>query len=99
MCLCKSRGKALRGLNELGENGPSHLSLQAIIKTNRPRLTLLVGPHAALWKPSQGLAQLRLGLDQATPPLVRQLPDELTSTFWSQYFARPYSLATPTQPI
>ena len=37
-------------------------------KTDRPRLALLVGPHAALCKPDQGLA---------APP---QLPDELSST-------------------
>ena len=47
-------------------------------KTDRPRLTLLVGPHAALYNRNQGLAQLRLSLDQAAPPRFRQLPDELS---------------------
>jgi hypothetical protein len=47
-------------------------------KTDRRRLTLLVGPHAALCKPAQGPAQLRLSLAQAAPPRLRQLPDELS---------------------
>jgi hypothetical protein len=49
-------------------------------KNDRPRLPLLVGPHAALCKPNQGPAQLRLSLDQAAPPRLRQLPDELSHT-------------------
>jgi Transposase IS4 len=49
-------------------------------KTDRPRLTLLVGPHAALCKPTQGPAQLRLSRDQAAPSRLRQLPDELSLT-------------------
>jgi hypothetical protein len=36
-------------------------------KTDRPRPPLLVGPHAALCKPAQGPAQLRLSLAQAAP--------------------------------
>jgi hypothetical protein len=47
-------------------------------KTDRPRLPLLVGPHAALCKPNQGAAQLRLSLNHAAPPRLRQLPDELS---------------------
>jgi hypothetical protein len=47
-------------------------------KTDRPRPPLLVGPHAALCKPAQGPAQLRLSLAQAAPPRLRQLPDELS---------------------
>ena len=34
-------------------------------KTDQPRRPLLVGPHAALRKPAQGPAQLRLSLAQA----------------------------------
>jgi hypothetical protein len=67
-------------------------------KTDRPRLTLLVGPHAALCKPNQGPAQLRLSLEQAASPLLRQLPSELSPTSRSLFSARPYCLAPPVQP-
>jgi hypothetical protein len=47
-------------------------------KTDRPRPSLLVGPHAALCKPYQGPAQLRLSLARAAPPRLRRLPDEFS---------------------
>lgn len=55
---------------EVGEN---------YTKIDRPRPSLLVSPHAALCKPPQGPAQLRLSLAQAAPPRLRQLPDEFMS--------------------
>jgi hypothetical protein len=49
-------------------------------KTDRPSLPFLVGPHAALCKPDQDLAQLPLSLYQAAPPRLSRRPDELSPT-------------------
>jgi Integrase core domain len=63
-------------------------------KTDRPRLRFLVDPHAALCKPNQGPAQLRLSLDQAAPALLRQLRDKLSRVYTD--FWGPFVTPTPS---
>jgi hypothetical protein len=104
-CYRDAIGPSMRSTNTPYFNGPwryhegvTLFSRENSTKTDRPWRPLLVGPHAALCKPTQGPAQLRLNLDQAAPPQLRQ-PLGMLSHTRSLPSTRPYSLAPPVQLI
>jgi hypothetical protein len=67
-------------------------------KTDRRRAPFLVGPHTALCMPTQDLAQLRLSLNQAALPRLRQFPVELSLPLCARSSTSSHLVILPAQP-